>query len=97
MLKLYTESYFKKDNPSVNFKSPYWYCLWQDPPHGLRYWIERVIELCKTDVTHDLFGLSFADLLEMDVVTFNQLARVIEEIRKERSKQRDALEEQIKT
>lgn len=96
MLKLYTLSHYDNKSGNINFSSPYWHIKYRPPPREIDYWVHAAIELCKTDVTHELFGLSFADLLEMDVATFKQISKVIKEIRKERETQREKMQEAAK-
>ena len=93
MLKLYSESHFDEcAGKTINYTSPYWYLKWRPLKSQLDFWLDQAIELCKTDITHELFGLSLVDLLNMDVRTFLRVSREIMEIRKEREKQREQIE-----
>lgn len=96
MLDLYTRSHYDNRSGNINFRSPYWHIIQRPPSRALDHWLNAAIELCKTDVTNELFGLSFADLLEMDVATFRKIEEVIKEIRKERERQREEIQNETK-
>lgn len=97
MLSLYTRSHFGKKDGKINFRNPYWHIAYSPPPRELDHWLNAAIELCKTDVTNELFGLSFADLLAMDVESFRKVSVVIKEIRKEREVQREKMKTEAST
>lgn len=53
---------------------------------------DKVIRLLKTDITYELFGFTYKDLMNLDLPTFNKISKVIEELVEERQRQREEIE-----
>jgi len=49
------------------------------------YWEDRVINLCSYDITQSNFGLSFTDLMEMDVATFEKIEKAVHKLAEKQS------------
>lgn len=60
--------------------------------------IDRVLDLCGFDVTHQNLGLSFADLIRMDVDTFTHIEDWVHQYVKEQKKRmpKDIKDEMMK-
>lgn len=43
-------------------------------------WIDRAISLCSSDILHTFFGMSFQDLLNLEVDMFEQIERAVNDI-----------------
>ena len=90
MLQLYTRSHtaaLNKDQ-TINFNDPWWHIQWREK-RTVSYWLDSAIDLCKTDITHDLFGCGLADLLAMSVEEFTKLSNTIAKIREARERAKE--------
>lgn len=68
--------------------------LWQNPEdYSPDYWQERVLDLCTYDIVQTNFGLSFLDLMELDVSTFEAIEERVHLIAK---RQHDAMPQDLK-
>lgn len=68
--------------------------LWQDPEdYSPDYWQERVLDLCTYDILQTNFGLSFLDLMSLDIPTFEAIEEKVHELAK---RQHDALPQDLK-
>lgn len=87
-----------QDQPWWNKHSSPWkitdYHAWCDPDdYSPDYWQDRVLDLCTYDIVQTNFGLSFLDLMELDVPTFEAIEKRVHEIAK---RQHDALPQELK-
>jgi len=39
------------------------------------YWMDRALDLCENELTHQYFGLTFNDLMAMDPSTFERIEK----------------------
>ena len=79
-LQLFTESRFHKKDRRYRFNNPNWYISYKDPLGSLDQYEDRVLDLLQRSVTHELFGLSYWDLMQMELPTFNKVRKRILEI-----------------
>lgn len=93
-LRIFSDSHFHKDDKAFNFASPYWHIKYIEPRIDLSTYIDRVFNICRLDITMELYGLSFLDLLELDLPTFERLEREIVAIRDERIKNKNDIEKE---
>lgn len=56
-------------------------------PIDFNYWRKRVLRLCKYEITHQNFGLSYTDLMKLDTATFEEIEKAIYEVIEETNKQ----------
>ena len=57
---------------------------------------DRVLDLLQRSITHELFGLSYWDLMAMDIPTFNRVRKRILEICDKQDKMRNDIDKQQK-
>jgi len=80
-------------DPSYDFSNPGWHVVYRDPPSSFNAIRDGAIDLCKNDITHELFGLNYIDLMDMDYSTFSRIKKVIYELAKQKSEQVKAMQE----
>ena len=94
-LNLLTDSIIYRSGDKPNFND----FLWNVRPPSLSYEItffeDMVFNLIQYDITHDLFGLSYNDVMNLDFATFAVIKRHVEEIAKRRTEQSKRTEEQM--
>ena len=56
-------------------------------PIDFNFWRKRVLRLCKYEITHQNFGLSYTDLMKLDPATFEEIEKAIYEVIEETNKQ----------
>lgn len=93
-LQLLTTSHFNRGKEGYDFNSPYWNIEYRKPDGHITYYEDMVIDLLKRDVTHELFGLNYWDLVRLDIPTFNRIRKEILDICIAREKAREELEKQ---
>lgn len=49
------------------------------------FWLDRVLDLCENEITHEYFGLTFDSLIKMDPATFDKIERRIYDFAKRQS------------
>ena len=68
--------------------SPYKVNLWHSPvPEGYNKptaYMDRALDLCEYEMTHDNYGLTFKDLMELDLTTFEEIEQRVHEQAKAR-------------
>lgn len=79
-LQLFTDSRFHKTDKRYRFNNPNWHISYKEPSGILDQYENRVLDLLQRSVTHELFGLSYWDLMYMDLPTFNKIRNRILEI-----------------
>lgn len=94
-LQIFSDTIMQKDNPEYNFNSSDWNVIYREPHPDLRAIQNSVIDLCKRDITHELFGLTYVDLMEMDYPTFSRLRKTILELCKEKQEEIKNIKENI--
>lgn len=53
------------------------------------YWMDRALDLCEQEATHEVFGLTFNDLMGLDPATFEKIEkRVYDYERREAERQK---------
>lgn len=61
------------------------------------YWMDRALDLCETELTHQYFGLTFNDLMAMDPATFSRIEkRVYDFASRQEKKMPKELKEELK-
>lgn len=90
--RIFSESHFHNSDKAYDFTSPYWHIKYIEPRIDLSTYMDRVFAICRLDITMELYGLSFLDLLELDLPTFERLEKEIIAIRDERIKNKKDLE-----
>lgn len=86
-LQLFTESRFHKKDTRYQFTSPNWFIAYKDPGWTIDRYENMVLDLLQRSITHELFGLSFWDLMYMELPTFNKVRKRILDI----SEKQDAM------
>ena len=79
-----------QDDPFWNQSSSAWKITLEHPLHpsdssGPDYWLNRVLDLCENELTHQYFGLTFKDLMQMDVSTFTKIEKRVSDLAKRQS------------
>lgn len=95
-LQLFTESRFHKTDRRYSFYSPTWYISFKESLGYLYQYEDRVLDLLQRSITHELFGLSYWDLMEMDLPTFNKVRKRILDICDKQEKMRNNVDKQHK-
>lgn len=49
------------------------------------YWMDRVLDLCESELTHQYFGLTFEQLMSMDPATFEKIEKRIHDFEMRKS------------
>lgn len=80
-----------KDNPDYNFNDPCWHLKYRPRPAKITMYEDEAIALSKRDVTRELFGLSYSDLMEMEIPMFHKINKQINDIIEERVRERTNL------
>ena len=66
---------------------------WEATDYNPDFWRDRVTRLCAFDITMSNFGLSYNDLMQLDVPTFEYIEKKVHELAKARN---DALPKDMK-
>jgi hypothetical protein len=64
-------------------------------PDDFNYWRKRVINLCTYEMTRQNFGLSFIDLMHLDVATFEEIEHEVYEAAKSTKERYDKLNNEV--
>lgn len=91
-LQLFTDSRFHKADKRYRFNNPNWHISYKEPGGNLDQYENRVIDLLQRSVTHELFGLSYWDLMNMDLPTFNKIRNRILDICQKQDELKNQLE-----
>lgn len=76
------------------FNSPYWFIQYKEPVGDVEFYEDRVLDLLQRSITHELFGLSYWDLMNMELPTFNKVRKRILDICDEQAKLKQKLDEE---
>ena len=87
-----------KDQPWWNDDTSEWkisvYHPWcKSDQYNPDYWQDRVLDLCTYDITQSNFGMSYLDLMELDIPT---LEAIEERVHKIAERQREAMPADLK-
>lgn len=93
-LQLLTTAHFHDKDDSYDFNSPSWNIEYKQPDKHITYYEDMVIDLLKRDVTRELFGMNYWDLVRLDIPTFNRIRKEILDICVAREKAREELDKQ---
>ena len=96
-LQLFSGMAMYKEAPQYNLETQDWNVIYREPHENLTAIQDTVIDLCKHDVTHEIFGLTYCDLMELDYPTFSKLKKVIHELCKEKAESAKAAETKFTT
>ena len=95
-LQLATGSHFNKAKKKnkINFHNPAWLVLSRDEPPLLSEQTDNVIRLMKNTggLAMEIFGLTFWDLMDLDIPTYNKIKKTLYDIAEERAKEQEARE-----
>ena len=82
---------------AINIEHP-WVQTSRDPrtgkeltPYKVDDLRERAMNLCEYEITHANFGLSFLDLMHLDLATFEEIEERVHEIAREQQKSMEKL------
>lgn len=95
-LQLFSDSRFHKKDRRYRFNNPNWHISYKEPDGTLDQYENRVIDLLQRSVTHELFGLSYWDLMNMDLPTFNKIRNRILDICQKQDEMKNQLEKEQK-
>jgi len=60
------------------------------------YWMDRALDLCENELTHQFFGLTFTDLMQLDPATFEKIEkRVYDYARRQAEKMPASLKKEL--
>lgn len=93
--QLFSESRYHKQDRRYSFHSPTWFISYKEPSFLYQY-EDRVLDLLQRSITHELFGLSYWDLMAMDLATFNRVRKRILDICDKQDKMRNNIDKQQK-
>ena len=79
-LQIFTGTNLHSENREYNLQSSDWHVIYREPVREFNAIRTAVIELCKSDITHELFGLTYMDLMNMDYPTFSNFKKVITDL-----------------
>jgi len=79
-----------------NLDAHNWHVVHRDPHPNLTAIQDTVIDLCKRDLTHELFGLNYVTLMDMDYPTFSKLKKVILELCKSKEESLKTMKDNMK-
>lgn len=86
------EKWFSKNHDEWKVTA---YHSWAPPNSYLpSYWEDRAMALCVYDITNNNFGMSFLDLMDLDVATFEKIEDRVHKIVEQ---QQAAVPEELKT
>lgn len=83
-LQLFTGTNMEGDNPEYNLDSSDWHVRYREPVREFNAIRTAAIDLCKNDITHELFGLTYKDLMDMDYPTFSHFKKVIQDMARQK-------------
>lgn len=83
-LRIFTGTNMYKDNKEYDLDSSNWHLAYRPLHPEILAIQDSVIDLCKRDVTHELFGLTYTDLMDLDYPTYIRLRTTIIDICKEK-------------
>ena len=46
------------------------------------YWMDRALDLCENELTHQFFGLTFTDLMQLDPASFEKIEKRVHDFSK---------------
>nr|DAG42853.1 MAG TPA: hypothetical protein [Bacteriophage sp.] len=95
-LQLFTDSRFHRSDKRYRFNNPNWHISYKEPGSNLDQYENRVIDLLQRSVTHELFGLSYWDLMNMDLPTFNKIRNRILDICQKQDEMKNQLDKEQK-
>ena len=60
------------------------------------YWMDRALDLCENELTHQFFGLTFNDLMQLDPASFEKIEkRVYDFARRQAEKMPASLKKEL--
>ena len=79
-----------QDDPFWGQSNSPWKVVLEHPLHpaessGPDYWLDRVLDLCESEITHQYFGLTFNDLMQMDPATFTKIEKRVHDLARRQS------------
>ena len=95
-LQIFTGICLYEGDPNYDLSSNDWHVVYREPPDSLGAIVNRVIELCKHDVTHELFGLTYVDIMNMTYTEFSRIRKVVYELAKQKQETIKSLQNEIK-
>lgn len=66
-----------KVNSDINTNDPVWHIAYRKPNSKLTVYKDKVLDTIKRSCTYDKFGLTYNDLMNMDIVTFDRIREII--------------------
>lgn len=67
----------KNEPDKINTDDPVWHLAYTKPDHRLTSYHDKVIDTIKRSCTFDKYGLTYHDLMQMDIATFDEIRTII--------------------
>jgi hypothetical protein len=94
-LRVFTGTNMFRDDSDYDLESSNWHVVYRPQCPELEAIEASVIDLCKRDITHEVFGFTYKDLMELDYPTYVKLRRIIVDMSREKEERVNELKKNM--